>query len=51
LVSRIDGQHSVADLLAQLCEESEAAQSDKIVASVLATLRILYIDGTVESLS
>ncbi|MDH3599076.1 MAG: FAD-dependent oxidoreductase [Candidatus Tectomicrobia bacterium] len=51
LVSRIDGQRSVAELLAQLCEGSEAAQSEKIVASVLATLRILYVDGTVESLT
>lgn len=50
LVSRIDGQRSVAELLAQLCEGSEAAQSEKIVASVLATLRILYVDGTVEAL-
>jgi hypothetical protein len=40
----------VAELLAQLCEGSEAAQSEKIVASVLATLRILYVDGTVEAL-
>jgi flavin-dependent dehydrogenase len=50
LVSRMDGQRSVAELLAQLCEGSEAAQSEKIVASVLATLRILYVDGTVEAL-
>jgi flavin-dependent dehydrogenase len=50
LVSRIDGQRSVAELLAQLCEGSETAQSEKIVASVLATLRILYVDGTVEAL-
>lgn len=50
LVSRINGQLSVAELLAQLCEGSEATQSEKIVASVLATLRILYVDGTVEAL-
>ena len=51
LVSRIDGQRSVAELVAQLCEGSEAAQSEQIVASVLATLRILYVDGTIEALA
>jgi hypothetical protein len=51
LVSRIDGQRSVAELVAQMCEGSEAPQSEQIAASVLATLRILYVDGTVEVLA
>jgi hypothetical protein len=51
LVSRIDGQRSVAELVAQMCEGAEAPQSEQIAASVLATLCILYVDGTVEVLA
>ncbi len=50
LVSLMDGKRSIAELVSTLCEGQEAGQSEKIVASALATVRILYIDGTIEAL-
>ena len=50
LVSGIDGHTSVAELLAILCADREAAQRAQIATSVLAALQILYVDGTVADL-
>jgi flavin-dependent dehydrogenase len=51
LVSLIDGHSSVAQLLARLCEGREKTQGAQIATSVLTTLRILYVDGTITELS
>lgn len=50
MVSCIDGRLSVAELLAKLRAEKDETQSAQIVASALAALEILYIDGTVADL-
>jgi flavin-dependent dehydrogenase len=50
LVRRIDGRTSVAELLAILCADSDAAQQAQIATSVLTALQILYVDGTVADL-
>jgi flavin-dependent dehydrogenase len=51
LVRHIDGRTSVAELLAVLCADSDAAQHEQIVTSVLTALQILYVDGTVADLA
>ncbi|HEY5868247.1 MAG TPA: FAD-dependent oxidoreductase [Candidatus Tectomicrobia bacterium] len=50
LVSLIDGHSSVAELLARLCEGKDTTQSAQIATSVLTTLQILYVDGTIADL-
>lgn len=47
LVSRIDGQTSVAALLEQLAAGLEDEHRERAVASVLSALQILYVDGTI----
>jgi hypothetical protein len=47
LVTLIDGQTTIAELLARLCAGQETAQATQLARSVLMTLRILYIDGTI----
>ena len=51
LVSLIDGHSSVAELLARLCEGRDTTQGAQIATSVLTTLQILYVDGTIADLS
>jgi flavin-dependent dehydrogenase len=51
LVSLIDGHSSVAELLARLCAGRDQTQSTQIATSVLTTLQILYVDGTIADLS
>jgi flavin-dependent dehydrogenase len=50
LVSSIDGQTAVADILARLCAGQEAQQAAPIATSALAALQILYTDGTIAEL-
>ncbi|HEY5864167.1 MAG TPA: tryptophan 7-halogenase, partial [Candidatus Tectomicrobia bacterium] len=50
LVSLIDGHISVAELLARLCEGKDTTQGAQIATSVLTTLQILYVDGTIADL-
>jgi hypothetical protein len=50
MLSRIDGRTSVADLIAKLQEGSEEPQTGQIVQSVLAALKILYVDGVIAEL-
>ena len=51
IVSLIDGRRSVADLLARLCQGSDATRSAQIATHVLTALHILYVDGTIADLS
>jgi flavin-dependent dehydrogenase len=50
MVGLIDARRSVANLLAMLLEAREATRQEQIVSSVLATLDILYVDGTIADL-
>ena len=50
IVSLIDGRRSVADLLARLCQGSDATRSAQITTHVLTALQILYVDGTIADL-
>jgi flavin-dependent dehydrogenase len=51
LVSLIDGQRSVAELLAQLGHGREAQpEGAQIARAALTTLQILYVDGTIVDL-
>ena len=50
LVSSIDGQTAVADILARLCAGQDAQQAAPIAASALSALQILYTDGTIAEL-
>ena len=49
-VSLIDGRRSVADLLAELCQSSDATRGAQITTHVLTALQILYVDGTIADL-
>jgi hypothetical protein len=51
LVSLIDGHNSVAELLARLCAGKDRTQGAQIATSVLTTLQILYVDGTIADLA
>ena len=51
MVSLIDGQTSVAQLLARLKDGSDADQAAQIEGSVPAALQILYVDGAVAELA
>jgi hypothetical protein len=50
MVSLIDGRRSVAVLLAELCQSSEATRGAQITTHVLTALQILYVDGTIADL-
>ncbi|MEE8301770.1 MAG: tryptophan 7-halogenase [Candidatus Tectomicrobia bacterium] len=50
LVTCIDGQRSVAEVMAILLEGVAAEQRQQVAASVLTTLEILYVDGTIADL-
>jgi halogenation protein CepH len=50
LVSLIDGDTSIGALLARLGESREASERALIERSALATLQILYVDGTIADL-
>jgi flavin-dependent dehydrogenase len=50
LVSAIDGKRSVTELLAELGQGLPPYRRDQLEASVFATLRILYVDGTITRL-
>jgi flavin-dependent dehydrogenase len=49
-VSLIDGRRSVANLLAALCQGSDATRGAQITTHVLTALQILYVDGTIADL-
>jgi flavin-dependent dehydrogenase len=50
LVSCIDGQTSVAEVLARLCADRDRQQAAHIATNALSALQILYTDGTIEEL-
>jgi flavin-dependent dehydrogenase len=50
LVTLIDGQRSLAELLALLVASTEAPPRQHLTTGVLATIEILYIDGTIAAL-
>jgi hypothetical protein len=50
MVSLIDGHRSVAVLLAELCQSSEATRGAQITTHALTALQILYVDGTIADL-
>lgn len=50
VVSLIDGQTPVAELLDRLCAGQDETQHAAIVPAVLQTLRILHVDGAVTGL-
>ena len=49
LVSLIDGSAPVAQLLAAIRTQGDPSQAPMLDRSVMTTLRILYVDGTIES--
>lgn len=50
MVSLMDGRRSVAELLAALCQGSDAARNAQITTHVFTALQILYVDGTIAHL-
>ena len=50
LVAMPDGKATVSRILNTLAAEVEAAQQQQLLSSVISTLRILYVDGTIEEL-
>jgi flavin-dependent dehydrogenase len=50
LVSMIDGDASVGQLLTAMRSQGDPSQADLLDRSVLTTLQILFVDGTIESL-
>ena len=50
LVSNIDGGRTVGQLLDELGSLGDQSQANQIRQTALATLGILYVDGTVEEL-
>jgi flavin-dependent dehydrogenase len=50
IVRHIDGQHTIADLLTSLVTVAEPAQHQRLMTSALATIEILYVDGTIADL-
>ena len=50
LVSMIDGNATVGELLANMRAQGNAEQAAMLDRSVLTTLQILYVDGTIESI-
>ena len=51
LVTMLDGKTSVGQLLAALAAEVQPAQQEQLLSSVISSLQILYVDGTIEGLS
>ncbi|MCZ6874293.1 MAG: FAD-dependent oxidoreductase [bacterium] len=47
LVTKIDGQHPVSELLAGLLEGVEAQHQQQVASNVLSTIEILYVDGAI----
>ena len=50
LATMIDGDATVADLLNGLASGVDPSQQEQLLSSVLTTLQILYVDGTIEAL-
>ena len=50
LVSMIDGNATVGELLANMRAQGDADQAAMLDRSVLTTLQILYVDGTIKSI-
>ncbi len=50
LVAMLDGEASVSHILNKLAAEVEPSQQPQLLSSVLSTLQILYVDGTIEDL-
>ena len=50
LVSMIDGNATVGELLANIRAQGNSDQAAMLDRSVLTTLQILYVDGTIESI-
>ena len=51
LVSLLDGQTPVSALLNRITDGVDEGQKEQLVAGILATLRILYVDGTIAELA
>ena len=50
LVTRLDGQTPVADLLNDLADGVSPSQQQQLLSSIVATIQILYVDGTITEL-
>ncbi len=50
LVSMLDGRVTVGEALESLAAEVEPGQQQQLLSSVLSTLQILYVDGTIAEL-
>ena len=50
LAAMLDGKTTVADLLNTLAAEVDPSQQQQLLSSILTTLQILYVDGTIEDL-
>ena len=48
LATMLDGRTSVADLVNSLVAEVDSSQQQQLLSSILTTLQILYVDGTIE---
>ena len=50
LVAAIDGQRPVSELLAHVLKGVDAQHQQQVASSVLSTIEILYVDGTIAAL-
>ena len=50
LVTMLDGKTTVGQLLETLAAEVQPAQQEQLLSSVISTLHILYVDGTIAEL-
>ena len=50
LAALLDGNSTVAHILGTLSSEVEPSQQEQLLSSVLTTLQILYVDGTIAGL-
>ena len=50
LATTLDGKSTVADVLNAMAAEVEPSQQQQLLSSVLSTLQILYVDGTIAEL-
>jgi hypothetical protein len=50
VVSRIDGERSVAAILAELARQIGPEQMSRVLPSVLVAIQILYVDGAIDEL-
>ena len=48
MLSLIDGRATVAEIAVRLSGQLDQAGEDRILATTVAALEILYVDGTVE---